>query len=306
MKVPHQVRNMNNSACGELLSTSSSTTIANIVFNGCLCYSTTMLNILTIHALRKTSALSSTLKTLLLSLAVSDLGIGLLGQPLYIAVLAEMLRCNSTHLPILVGLAKLVQNILFLSSFFSIMALSVDRFLAVQKPLRYEEIVTKKRVSILIITIWLFSVFLVLCAAVLVIPQHFVSVLFLIIESLCFVVTTWVSYKIYLTARHHNMQIQAQVQQVSQNNMVIANRRKSAQITLFIYVVFWACYLPQFVILIAQLFAQARQSTTVYELFVFSHTLVLLNSSLNPVIYCWKMRPIRCTIINILQNIFRS
>ena len=217
-----------------------------------------------------------------------------------------MLRCNSTHLPILVGLAGLVLNILFLSSFFSIMALSVDRFLAVQKPLRYEEIVTKKRVSILIITIWLFSVFLVLCAAVLVIPQHFVSVLFLIIESLCFVVTTWVSYKIYLTARHHNMQIQAQEQQVSQNNVVIANRRKSAQITLFIYVVFWACYLPQFVILIAQLFAQARQSTTVDELFVFSNTLVLLNSSLNPVIYCWKMRPIRCTIMNILQNIFRS
>ena len=297
---------MNSSSCGALHSTSSSTIIANIVFNGCLCYSTTMLNISTIHALRKTSTLSNTLKTLLLSLAVSDLGVGLLGQSLYIALHAEMLRCNSTHLPILVGLAGLVLNILFLSSFFSIVALSVERFLAVQKPLRYEEIVTKKRVNILIITIWLSSVFLLLCAAVLVIPQNIVSVLFLLIESLCFVITTWSSYKIYLTARHHNMQIQAQAQQASHNNsMVIANRRKSAQNTLFIYVVFWACYLPQLVILIAQQFAQARQSTTVHELFAFSHTLVLLNSSLNPVIYCWKMRPIRCTIMNILQNIER-
>lgn len=300
---------MNNSACGALLSTSSSTIITNIVFNGCLCYSTIMFNILTIHALRKTSALSNTLKTLLLSLAVSDLGIGLLGQPLYIAILAKMLRCSSTHLPILVGFADFVLNILFLSSFFSIMALSVDRFLAIQKPLRYEEIVTKKRVNILVITIWLFSVFLVLCATVLVfaISRNIVSVLFLIIESLCFIVTAWTSYNIYLTARHHNMQIQAQTQQASQNNnMVIANRRKSTQSTLFIYVVFWACYLPQFVILIAQLFAQARQSATVNELFVFSSTLVLLNSSLSPVIYCWKMRNVRCTIMNILQNIFRS
>ena len=66
------------------------------------------------------------------------------------------------------------------------------------------------------------------------------------------------------------MQIQAQAQQTSQNNnMVIANRRKSAQNTLFIYVVFWACYLPQLVILIAQLFAQARQSTAVHELIVY-------------------------------------
>ena len=137
--------------------------------------------------------------------------------------------------------------------------------------------------------------------------QNIASVLFLIIESICFVVTTWFSYKIYLTARHHNMQIQAQVQQASQNNnMVIANRRKSAQNTLFIYVVFWACFLPQFVILIAQLFAQAGQSTTFHELTVFASTLVLLNSSLNPVIFCWKMRPIRCTIMNIMQNIFRS
>ena len=144
---------MNSSTCEVLHSTLSSTIIANIVFNGCLCFSTTMLNTLKIHALRKASTLSNALKTLLLSLTVSDLGIGLLGQPMYIALLAKMLRCNSKHLPILDGLAGLVLNTLFLSSFFSIIALSVDRFLALQKPLRYEEIVAKKRVNILIIAI---------------------------------------------------------------------------------------------------------------------------------------------------------
>ena len=59
------------------------------------------------------------------------------------------------------------------------MTLSVGRFLSILKPLRYEEIVTKKRVNVLVITIWLFSVFLVLCAAAL--PQNIVPVLFLII-----------------------------------------------------------------------------------------------------------------------------
>ena len=48
-------------------------------------YTATMLNILTIHAMRKISRLPKPLKTLLLSLAVSDLGVGLLVQPLYIA-----------------------------------------------------------------------------------------------------------------------------------------------------------------------------------------------------------------------------
>ena len=194
-----------------------------------------------------------------------------------------MLRCNSSYLPIFVGLAGLVLNILFLSSFFSIIALSVNRFLAVQKPVRYQEIVTEKRVNILIITIWLSSVLLVLCTAVLVIPQNIVSILLLLIESLSFVVTTWSSYKIYLTARYHNMQIQAQAQQASQNNnMMMANRRKSALNTPFIYVLFWACFLPQLVILIAQLFAQERQSTTVHELIVFSSTLDLQCTELLP------------------------
>ena len=34
----------------------------------------------------------------------------------------------------------------------------------------------------------------------------------------------------------------------------------------------------------------------------FSFTFVFLNSSLNPVIYCWKMRHIRHAAINILRN----
>ena len=64
--------------------------------------------------------------------------------------------------------------------------------------------------------------------------------------------------------------------------MVIANRRKSAQNTLFIYVVFWACYLPQLVILIAQLFAQARQCTAVHEFIVVSSILDLQSTELLP------------------------
>ena len=40
-----------------------------------------MLNIVTIHAIRKTPSLPKTLKTLLLSLAVSDVGVGFLVQP---------------------------------------------------------------------------------------------------------------------------------------------------------------------------------------------------------------------------------
>ena len=62
----------------------SSSYIANCVINAFLSYTAIMLDSITIHAIRKTSSLSNPLKTLLLSLAVSVLGVGLIVQPLYI------------------------------------------------------------------------------------------------------------------------------------------------------------------------------------------------------------------------------
>ena len=46
----------------------------------------------------KTSSLSRNFKTLLLSLAVSDLGIGLLAQPIFVAYLAmDSTQANETN-----------------------------------------------------------------------------------------------------------------------------------------------------------------------------------------------------------------
>ena len=86
-----------------------SISIANCVFNSFLCYTAIMLNILTIHAIRKCSSIPKTLKALLLSLAVSDAGVGLLAQPLYISILAKWLQqsipsCNTYNIFLVAGL----------------------------------------------------------------------------------------------------------------------------------------------------------------------------------------------------------
>ena len=66
--------------------------VANCVFNSFLSYTTIILNIVTIHAIRKTALLPKPLRTLLLSLAASDVGVGLLVQPLYISTLVSRLN----------------------------------------------------------------------------------------------------------------------------------------------------------------------------------------------------------------------
>ena len=52
--------------------------VANCVLNSFLSYTTIILNIVTIHAIRKTALLPKPLRTLLLSLSASDVGVGLL------------------------------------------------------------------------------------------------------------------------------------------------------------------------------------------------------------------------------------
>ena len=81
------------------------TLVVNCVFNAFFCLTTIVLNIITIQALRKTSSLPKTLKTLLLSLAVSDLGVGLLVQPLYVAILVMEIDQTQTA-PLIIQYTK--------------------------------------------------------------------------------------------------------------------------------------------------------------------------------------------------------
>ena len=62
-----------------------STLVATCFFNTFLLFTSMVLNIITIQALRKIPSFPKPLKTFLISLAVSDLGVGLLVHPLYIA-----------------------------------------------------------------------------------------------------------------------------------------------------------------------------------------------------------------------------
>ena len=121
-----------------------------------LSYTTIILNILTIHAIRKTTLLPKPLRTLLLSLTASDVGVGLLAQPLFISILVSWLKRSRID-PISFKGLMAVMNFFCASSLFNVVTISVDRFLAVHLHLRYQELVTHKRVIAVVISIWLLS-----------------------------------------------------------------------------------------------------------------------------------------------------
>ena len=135
-----------------------STYFSNSIFNGFLSYTAVMLNSVTIHAIRKTSSLPKTLKTLLLSLAVSDVGVGLVGQPFYTSLLVKWSQQNdpgcNTYM-----VFNVITDVFALASSLGVLAVSVDRFLAIHLHLRYQELVTHRRIVAVVILIWVVSAY---------------------------------------------------------------------------------------------------------------------------------------------------
>ena len=260
-----------------------------------------MLNIVAIYVIRKTSSLSKNLKTLLFSLAVSDLGVGLLAQPMFVAHLMDSKQNNETNESYnAIYIACLIPtNFFTYASLFSVAALCADRFLAIRLHLRYQELVTYKRVAAVVTSVWVTSALISLIRVF--IPKNIMYVSFVIIQSACIITATSLSVKLYLTISRHINQIR--VQQVAQNDQgeSAQRKRKSAMGSLYVYLVFIVCYLPNTCVLLI-IATNSKRSNSLQHLQFYTLTLQFLNSTLNPLIYYWKMKDIQHTFVGTLRN----
>ena len=277
------------------------TFITNCIFNNFITHTSIMLNIVTIYAIHKTSAIAKTLKTLLLSLACSDVAVGLFSQPIYTFFLVkwlhlEHINCNTYQV------LNIAVFLFLAASFLGVVAVGVDRFLAVHLHLRYQELVTHRRVVVVVIGKWLCSAFFSLITLWGLAGAQEITES--VIAAFGFIVTFVVYIRIYLTVRRHKNQIHSmQVQEVAhsdelKNFMVLM---KSTFSTFYVYLVLLICYLPFCICsAVIRIYASSIASK---HFFLYSISLVFLNSSLNPVIYCWRMRHVRRTIMDILRKI---
>ena len=249
------------------------TLVASRAINAFLSFTTIVLNVITIQALRKTASLSKTLKTLLLSLAVSDLGVGLLAQPLYIATLvikidqSTLFGCSVQFTS---RILRLLGYVFLPASFFGIFALTVDRFLAIHLHLRYQEVVTFKRIVALVISIWVLSS----APSVLALNENLEKVLSSvigIIASVCLIIAGVLCCKMHAVVRRHRNEINSalQVQQVAQNGKLASDARlkKTVLATFYMYIVFLGCYVPYFCVRAASI--NSGESVLRQNLFYF-------------------------------------
>ena len=263
-------------------------------------------NFLVIRALWKATLIPPSIKTLFLSLAISDLAVGILSQPMFGVIIAVMLRrlSNGQHnfalfCPTVLTVCYYFMFGLIVASFLNVIIITLDRLLAVRLHLRYQDLVTLKRLIIVLVALWITSA---IVASIVIFFPKVTRLTCAVIDFLGIILTTVVYIYIYKVVRFHRNQIRCQFQVQNRQGLEITRQNKSAYNALIVYIVFVACYLPFFIAVILLTAENFRSSFLVYD--HVSIFFAFLNSSLNPLLYCWRYREIRVNVKNSLSNIF--
>ena len=290
-------------------------TLVACIVGSIFAFTAVVLNVLVILALRNIPSLPrKTLKTLLLSMSVSDLGVGLVAQPLNIYVLVSNIKfffksyIDLDHYDAIFNAHRVVGNVLTYASFFSIVALSADRFLVIRLQLRYQDAVTHKRAMAGVISFWLLSAFLPLIRFLGFFPENKIFILFVTIQFICLIISGLFYFKIFLALRQHAAQVQNVPVECGERIEAVnaARERKAAFGVFYVYLTFVACYLPQISFNIAAKIIDIERPNLEYKVNLHATNLLVLNSSLSPLIYCWKMRRIRQAMIDVLRKPFQN
>ena len=264
-------------------------------------------NALVLIALHKESSLHPPSKLLLRSLATTDLCVGLISEPLAVAYRMSVLNEQWNICPHLSVASLLTAYTLCGVSVATLTELSVDRLLALLLGVRYRQVVTLKRTYLVVITTWVISA----AFSALWFWNPLITLWYITMGIPLYLITSIFSYtKIFLTLRRHDSQIHSHnVQQRNQTNQPnIARYKKAVSTAIWLQLAMVACYLPHGVV--TALRAKSGLPVSVYHARIYTTTLVYLNSSLNPILYCWKLDEVRQavkeTIRQVLCNCFSN
>lgn len=271
------------------------------VLNICLCASAFLWNVVILIALRKECSFHPPSKLLFRCLASSDLCVGLILEPLYIVYLmSPRLSYICSYASMLTSIAS---GIFCGVSLTTLTAISVDRLLALQLGLRYRRIVTLKRVRFFVVFLWLSNG----VTAMMFNLSYFITVgIMCIVLLLCLITSTFSYTKIYITLRQHQSQVDDNIPRQGKYNgggipLNIARYRKTVSAALCLQMTLVACYLP-FCIVAALYAITGIRSPSRDFAWEVTLSLIMFNSSLNPILYFWKIREMRKAVKDTLRQ----
>ena len=247
-------------------------------------------NALILAAIWKNPSLRTPTYRILAGLAFTDLCTGFVNKPFYIALRITCLQNakGSNHSWILFLGTTICGTYFTYLTLVLIVLMSIERWLHMNR----RSLLSGRRTSFVIAVV---SLLLIPPAAIRSdVRYEFASRIILSIVFFSSLLLTSVAYiKVFRIIRHHQQQVQSNEssQNLGQPAIDLAKYKKSVFTILYILGVFYVCYLPTLFVVVGLLF---KINMMVIEVaFNISILFVFLASSINPMIYIWRMNVIR-------------
>ena len=244
-------------------------------------------NLLVLATIKRSPSLHSPSMVFICSLAVSDLLVGFIVQPLFIARELTNLRLVLVPLEITAYAACGF-------SLCTMTAICLDRYVALHYHMRYPTVMTTSRAVYLVAGVCLIN-FLVAISYF----WNRTVYLYIMATGICTCLSTSVAFyiKIYRIVHRHQIQIHCLQQAVESGSdttthMTMSCLKRSVINTFLFFIVIVVCYFPK-VISLAIYNLSLENWNNAWK---FANTAIFLNSSINPLLYCWRLRELRTAV----------
>ena len=273
--------------------------LVNCVVNIVLAFTATIGNVLVLYAVWRKPTLRSPSILLLCGLASTDLAVGLIAQPLFIARSLLNLYTRSERMKVTFESgSKTIAFSLCGVSLGIIAGTSLDRLIAILKPLQYPSIVTVRRVTCILLAIWTVCV---VAGATQIWEERIILRLIASWIFIGFCVTIACHATIFKIVRRHRIEIKIQARAFEGANAAasMASLQKSAFSAFIFFIVLAICYFPYLLVYMINLARERREDLLGRSLAI---TVVFMNSALNPFLYGWRVPELR----NAMLQVFRA
>ncbi len=265
-------------------------------------------NVLTIVVIFKKPYLRTLTNILITNLGISDLLIGLLnpfyGVPPVIRVFNTEIAC--------VTVTALVTWV-FGCSLFNLVAIAVERYIAIIYPFHYQRLLNEKRMIIVSCCVWVYAA---LWPSLLFITNKFQLGNYCISESVypslfsymyvdlhCVVsvsISLFCYYKIFKVALKSRKQIRAQEMAIKHKMAKDFKTAKMMCLILIFMLVAWTPFTIMHIYVSSPGNHLNDQTYSIKKLYVFVTHLLLVNSIVNPIVYSWQSTLFRRAYMEIL------
>ena len=269
--------------------------IVTIVINSITCPFTVLLNVLVIMAVKRRPRLQTNANILLACLAVTDVLTGLLVQPSFIVWKTFVLK--NISISVIKELHNFLLRALCVCSSLHLILVTSERLLAIKFTMHYTNVVTNRHIKVSVLAIWAFSF---ITGGLRFIKHDVAKYAKNVLHSLTLVVCVILIVTAYMilyyeTLRHQKMIKTQQLPQEEVERFVRGN--KALKTTVFVVGAVSLCFFPMVLHQWGKVLRRNKQLVVEKQLLdilnLWVHTFGMLNSPLNPLIYCLRQKEMR-------------